>query len=71
RRHLIETPDITGVSIDSVMTRNPITLKADQLAVDILKIYEEKNIDDLMVVDDAGHILGAVDIQDLPKLKIL
>jgi len=71
RRHLIETPDITGVSIDSVMTRNPVTLKADQLAVDILKIYEEKNIDDLIVVDDAGHIVGAVDIQDLPKLKIL
>ncbi|NOU36611.1 MAG: KpsF/GutQ family sugar-phosphate isomerase [Kiritimatiellaceae bacterium] len=71
RRHLIETPDITEVSIDSVMTRKPVTLKPDQLAVDILKIYEEKNIDDLMVVDDAGHIVGAVDIQDLPKLKIL
>ncbi len=71
RRQLIETPDITQVSIDSVMTRNPITLKPDQLAVDILKIYEEKNIDDLMVVDDTGHIVGSVDIQDLPKLKIL
>jgi arabinose-5-phosphate isomerase len=71
RRHLIETPDITEVSIDSVMTRKPITLTPDQLAVDILKIYEEKNIDDLMVVDDAGRIVGAVDIQDLPKLKIL
>ena len=71
RRHLIETPDITEVPIDSVMTHSPVTLKADQLAVDILKIYEEKNIDDLMVVDDTGHIVGAVDIQDLPKLKIL
>ncbi len=71
RRHLIETPDITQASIDSVMTRNPVTLKAGQLAVDILKIYEEKNIDDLMVVDSTGHIVGAVDIQDLPKLKIL
>lgn len=71
RRHLIDTPNITDAAIDSVMTRNPITLKADQLAVDILKIYEEKNIDDLMVVDDTGHIVGAVDIQDLPKLKIL
>ena len=71
RRHLISTPNITEVVIDTVMTRSPITLKPDQLAVDILKIYEEKNIDDLMVVDDAGHIVGAVDIQDLPKLKIL
>jgi arabinose-5-phosphate isomerase len=71
RRHLIETPDITEVSIDSVMTRKPITLTPDQLAVDILKIYEEKNIDDLIVVDESGRIVGAVDIQDLPKLKIL
>ena len=71
RRHLIKTPDITEVAIDSVMTRNPVTLKADQLAVDILQIYEQKNIDDLIVVDDAGHLVGAVDIQDLPKLKIL
>lgn len=71
RRHLIKTPDITEVAIDSVMTCNPVTLKADQLAVDILQIYEQKNIDDLIVVDDAGHIVGAVDIQDLPKLKIL
>ena len=71
RRHLIKTPDITEVAIDSVMTRNPVTLKADQLAVDILQIYEQKNIDDLIVVDDAGRIVGAVDIQDLPKLKIL
>lgn len=71
RRHLIDTPNITDAAIDSVMTRKPITLTPDQLAVDILKIYEEKNIDDLMVVDGAGHIVGAVDIQDLPKLKIL
>jgi arabinose-5-phosphate isomerase len=71
RRHLISTLNITEVVIDTVMTRNPITLKPDQLAVDILKIYEEKNIDDLMVVDAAGHIVGSVDIQDLPKLKIL
>jgi arabinose-5-phosphate isomerase len=71
RRHLIDTPNITEALIDSVMTAKPITLKPDQLAVDILKIYEEKNIDDLMVVDEAGHIVGAVDIQDLPKLKIL
>ena len=71
RRHLIDTPNITDAAIDSVMTRNPITLKADQLAVDILKIYEEKNIDDLVVVDADNRLVGAVDIQDLPKLKIL
>jgi arabinose-5-phosphate isomerase len=66
RRHLIDTPNITELSIDSVMTINPITLTPNQLAVDILKIYEEKNIDDLVVVDEDGRIAGTVDIQDLP-----
>ena len=71
RRHLIDTPNITEETIDSVMTADPITLTPEQLAVDILKIYEERNIDDLVVVDEAGRIAGTVDIQDLPKLKIL
>ena len=71
RRHLIETPDLTEQAVDTVMTARPVTLRADQLAVDILKLYEEKNIDDLVVVDEDNRVVGAVDIQDLPKLKIL
>lgn len=71
RRHLMDTPDITEAPIDTVMTADPITLTPDQLAVDILKIYEERNIDDLVVVDDDHRVVGTVDIQDLPKLKIL
>ncbi len=71
RRHLIDTADIADSPIDTVMTTRPITLTPDQLAVDILKIYEEKNIDDLVVVDADGRVVGTVDIQDLPKLKIL
>jgi arabinose-5-phosphate isomerase len=71
RRHLMDTPDITEAEIDSIMTVDPITLYPDQLAVDILKIYEERNIDDLVVVDHDQKVVGTVDIQDLPKLKIL
>jgi arabinose-5-phosphate isomerase len=41
------------------------------LAVDALKIYEEHAIDDLLVVDRSGRLVGMVDIQDLPKFKIL
>jgi hypothetical protein len=28
-------------------------------------------VDDLPVCDDAGRVVGLVDIQDLPKLKVL
>lgn len=71
RRHLIETPNLVDQTVDEFMTKNPKTLKKDQLAIDILAIYEQFNIDDLIVVDDENRVIGAVDIQDMPKLKIL
>ena len=71
RRHLIETPNLVELPIEEIMTRNPVTLTKDILALEILNIYEKHNIDDLIVVDDQNRVIGAVDIQDLPKLKIL
>jgi len=71
RRHLIETPNLVELPIEEIMTRNPVTLTKDVLALEILNIYEKHNIDDLIVVDDQNRVIGAVDIQDLPKLKIL
>lgn len=71
RRHISDGMDPKTTAIESVMTAAPLTLRADQLAVDALAIYEQRDIDDLLVVDEAGRLLGAVDIVDLPKLKIL
>ncbi|MDF7826603.1 KpsF/GutQ family sugar-phosphate isomerase [Pontiellaceae bacterium B12227] len=71
RRHLIETPNLTEHTVDEVMTKSPKTLNRDMLAVEILNIYEKYNIDDLVVVDEQNRVIGAVDIQDMPKLKIL
>jgi len=71
RRHLIETPNLVELPIEEIMTRDPVTLTPEMLAIEILNIYEERNIDDLIVVDTANQVVGAVDIQDMPKLKIL
>lgn len=71
RRHLIESPNILERSIDEMMTADPISLQDDQLAVDILKIYEDRNIDDLVVLDSHSKVIGTVDIIDLPKMKII
>lgn len=71
RRHLIETPNLVEQPVETIMTANPITLTKDQLAMEILNIYEKHNIDDLIVLDENRRVIGAVDIQDLPKLKIL
>jgi len=71
RRHLIQTPDLLDQPVEAIMTPDPVTLTKDQLALEILNIYESRNIDDLIVVDETNRVIGSVDIQDLPKLKIL
>lgn len=71
RRHIGDTDNILDQPITALMTKSPITVREDELAVDVLKIFEDHNIDDLLVVDETNHIVGAVDIQDLPKLKIM
>ena len=71
RRHLADTPDLLNKAIEDVMTPSPITVTPDLFAADVLKIYQDHQVDDLLVIDDAGKLAGTVDIQDLPKLKIM
>lgn len=71
RRNLSKYRNIMDQKVRDVMTPSPISVTADKLAVDALRIYEEHNIDDLLVVDSEQRLIGAIDIQDLPKLKIL
>ena len=70
RRHLTDEPNLAERIVDDVMTRNPITLTRNHLAVDVLSLFEKHNIDDLVIVDEKKRLVGVVDIQDLPKFKI-
>jgi len=71
RKNLGRHRDLLDKPIESVMTPAPVTVREDRLAVDVLRLFEEHKIDDLLVVDAEGRLVGAVDIQDLPKLKIM
>ncbi len=71
RRHVTSDKHIATTPVVEYMTPDPITVQADELAEDVLAIYEQHNIDDLIVVDRRGRLAGMIDIQDLPKLKIL
>ncbi len=61
---------VLGKPLAEVMTRNPICIKADALAAEALKIFKDRNIDDLIVVNAKHEPVGLVDSQDLPKLKL-
>lgn len=71
RRHLAGPTSIMELRIEEVMTPRPITLSPDHLAVDVLALFQKHSIDDLVIVDAEGRLAGIVDIQDLPKFKIL
>lgn len=71
RRHLSESTDILATALSSVMTVGPKAVQQDAFAIDVLRMFEKYQIDDLPVVDDNHQIVGYVDIQDLPKMKVL
>ena len=57
--------------VGDVMTKSPLFVYDDAYAAELLKIFERKRIDDLPVCDKSGRVVGLVDIQDLPKMKVL
>ena len=63
--------DLLTRPLAEVMTRNPICIRDDALAAEALKIFNERNIDDLIVVNAKRAPVGLVDSQDLPKLKLM
>ena len=71
RRHMASDEHLLTKLLKQVMTRNPIAVRDDALAVEALKIFNERNIDDLIVVNAQKKPVGLIDSQDLPKLKIV
>lgn len=71
RRHMAANDHLLAQPLKQVMTRNPICIRAEALAAEALKIFDERNIDDLIVINARYEPVGLIDSQDLPKLKIM
>ncbi len=71
RRHMAQADgDVLDQTLAKVMTCKPTTLKETALAVEALKIFNTRKIDDLIVVNAQREPVGLIDSQDLPKLKL-
>ncbi len=57
--------------IADVMHANPRTIQANQLAVEALELMEIKKINGLLVTDEAGKLVGAFNMHDLLKAKVV
>jgi arabinose-5-phosphate isomerase len=71
RRRMAGDETLLSQPLKKVMTPKPICISENALAVEALKIFNERNIDDLIVVNAKNEPVGLVDSQDLPKLKIV
>ena len=71
RRALDSDVDVRSAGIAQVMTRNPRTIGADQLAVEAARLLEKHQINGLIVVDDDGRAVGALNIHDLLRAKVV
>jgi arabinose-5-phosphate isomerase len=71
RRRMSEDENLLSRPLKTVMTRGPICIRENALAVEALKIFNERNIDDLIVINASKEPVGLVDSQDLPKLKMM
>lgn len=70
-RYFPSTPGIGALAVDQFMTRNPICIRSDKLAVEVLHVLQTHAIDDLLVVDEHDKPLGIVDSQDLSRHKLI
>lgn len=65
RRQIQLHDNLLKKKISEVMTKNPSTLTPNMLVVDAEKILQEKNIDNIPVVDENGKPIGILDERDL------
>jgi len=71
RRLMAHDTDVLSQTLQAVMTPRPIAVRDDALAAEALRIFDQRNIDDLIVVNSKGEPVGLVDSQDLPRLKLM
>lgn len=64
-------PALGALPVADLMTRNPIYLTEDSLAVEAVNKVGEKRIDDIVVVNEQGKPVGLIDAQDLARLKLV
>jgi arabinose-5-phosphate isomerase len=71
RRLLDHKIDIMATSAQSIMNKSPKTILPDSLAVEAIELMENKKITGFLVVDEDNTLVGAFNLHDLFKAKLL
>ena len=71
RRLLEKTTNLDGIKLASATTADPRTIPAELLAEEAIEMMEKHRINHLVVTDDKGHLLGALNLHDLFAAKVI
>lgn len=71
RRALEKVADVMSAPVADVMTRHPRTIGPDHLAVEAVELMELHKVHGLLVVADDGRLVGALNIHDLLRAKVV
>jgi CBS domain-containing protein len=63
--------DLRATQVTQLMTAQPKTIVADKLAVEAARLMEAHKIHALLVVDEANHVVGALNIHDLLRARVV
>ena len=71
RRLFEKGVNFSQASVLEVMHANPLTITPGKLAVEVVELMEERKINGLLVVDEQGLLVGALNMHDLLKAKVV
>ena len=71
RRLLERAGDIRGLMVADEMTRTPLTIGPDALAVEAAQVMDRTRKNQLLVVDSGGQLVGALNNLDLMNAKVI
>jgi arabinose-5-phosphate isomerase len=70
RRHMMGATSILDQPAAAVMTRNPVTVSGDLLAVEALNLMERRKITSLVVVSSDRRVEGVLHLHDLWRTEM-
>jgi arabinose-5-phosphate isomerase len=71
RRVLERAGDFRELPIADVMTKGPRMIGPDHLAVEAVELMERHRINQMLVVDESGKLIGALNMHDLFSKKVI
>jgi arabinose-5-phosphate isomerase len=71
RRALEKALNFENTTIADIMTPGPRTIRPEALAVEAVQVMERHKVNQLLVIDERGRLVGALNMHDLFRAKVI